>query len=157
MQAIVKLELHVFRSIAFASLALFVCSGAMLDAASTKRSGKSRAISSSKKRRIAKRTSSRRYGQTAPTPQRYMEIQQALADRGYYKGPVNGQWGADSADALKRFQQDQNLSGTGKLDAMSLIALGLGPKRSLTAQAGSSADVSRSSDDHRRTEGSERP
>jgi peptidoglycan hydrolase-like protein with peptidoglycan-binding domain len=137
-------------------LAVFACSGGLLHAASNSHSSKTRAGSSSKKSRTAKRTSARRYGQQAPTPQRYMEIQQALADRGYYKGPVNGQWGADSIDALKRFQQDQNLNGTGKLDSMSLIALGLGPKRSLTAQSGSSS-VSGSSDDHRRTEGSERP
>ncbi len=146
-----------FRTIVSAGLALVVCSGGLLHAASKKHSSKARGASSSKKSRTAKRTTARRYGQTAPTPQRYMEIQQALADRGYYKGPVNGQWGADSIDALKRFQQDQNLNGTGKLDSMSLIALGLGPKRSLTAQSGSSSNVSGSSDDHRRTEGSERP
>jgi peptidoglycan hydrolase-like protein with peptidoglycan-binding domain len=50
-------------------------------------------------------------------------------DRGYYTGPVNGQWGAESIDALKRFQQDQNLTPDGKLGALTIIALGLGPKR----------------------------
>jgi hypothetical protein len=31
--------------------------------------------------------------------------------------------------ALKRFQEDQNIAADGKLGALSLIALGLGPKR----------------------------
>ena len=65
----------------------------------------------------------------APTPERYQEIQQALAARGYYKGPVNGTWGSDSVDALKRFQHDQNLTEDGKVGSLSLIALGLGPNR----------------------------
>jgi peptidoglycan hydrolase-like protein with peptidoglycan-binding domain len=75
----------------------------------------------------------RRTVQTAPTPERYREIQQALATKGYFKGEPNGRWGTDSIDALRRFQHDQNLGGNGKLDSVSLIALGLGPKRSLTA------------------------
>jgi peptidoglycan hydrolase-like protein with peptidoglycan-binding domain len=58
-----------------------------------------------------------------------MEFQQAIADRGYYTGPVNGTWGPDSIEALKRFQQDQNLAPDGKLGSLSIIALGLGPKR----------------------------
>ncbi len=32
-------------------------------------------------------------------------------------------------DALKRFQHDQNLVEDGKIGSLSLIALGLGPKR----------------------------
>jgi hypothetical protein len=32
-------------------------------------------------------------------------------------------------DALKRFQRDQNIGDDGKLGSLSLIALGLGPKR----------------------------
>ena len=75
----------------------------------------------------------------APTPERYMEIQQALADKGYYSGAVNGIWGADSVDALKRFQQDQNLAPDGKLGALSIIALGLGPKRQLVGDISSPA------------------
>jgi len=79
----------------------------------------------------AKRTAPR---QSAPTPERYMQIQQALADKGYYSGPVNGVWDADSVDALKKFQAAQNLSADGKLGALSLIGLGLGPKREPLAQ-----------------------
>lgn len=67
--------------------------------------------------------------QQQPTPDRYRQIQQALADRGYFAGPVDGTWGASSSDALKRFQHDQNLTEDGKVGSLVLIALGLGPKR----------------------------
>lgn len=72
--------------------------------------------------------STRRAGQTAPTPDRYKEIQEALAKKGYLHGEATGVWSQDSADALRRFQQDQNLQASGKLDSLSIIALGLGPK-----------------------------
>lgn len=45
-------------------------------------------------------------------------------------------WGTESVDALKRFQQDQKLEASGKLDSLSIIALGLGPKRDLASQNG---------------------
>jgi BRCT domain type II-containing protein len=76
----------------------------------------------------------RRSSQAAPTPDRYKEIQQALVDKGYLHGEPNGEWGADSNDALKRFQADQNLTPDGKINSLSLIAMGLGPKR-MTAQS----------------------
>lgn len=63
-----------------------------------------------------------------------MEIQQALADKGYYDGPVDGVWRSECVDALKRFQQNENLEPDGKLGALSLIALGLGPKRDASTQ-----------------------
>ncbi len=72
--------------------------------------------------------------QQAPTPDRYKEIQQALASKGYLQSEPNGQWGSESADALKRFQADQSLMPDGKINSLSLIALGLGPKR-LTAKS----------------------
>ena len=67
--------------------------------------------------------------QSAPTPERYREIQQALTDRGYAAGSVDGAWGPEWVDALKQFQAKQNLAADGKLGSLSLIALGLGPKR----------------------------
>lgn len=79
--------------------------------------------------------SSYRAPQQQPTPDRYKEIQQALADRGYFAGPVDGNWGPSSIDALKRFQHDQSLLEDGKVGALSLIALGLGPKRQTAAAA----------------------
>ena len=67
--------------------------------------------------------------QLAPTPDRYKDIQSALATRGYLKQAPTGAWDAASTDALRRFQQDQNLEPSGKLNSLSLIALGLGAKR----------------------------
>jgi hypothetical protein len=74
-------------------------------------------------------SSYRRSTQREPDAERYKEIQQSLADKGYFAGPVNGTWNADSVQALKRFQRDQNIGDDGKLGSLSLIALGLGPKR----------------------------
>jgi len=81
----------------------------------------------------ATRRPSRSY-QQAPSPERYKEIQQALASKGYLQGEPTGQWGPDSVDALKRFQTTQSLTPDGKINSLSLIALGLGPKH-LTAKS----------------------
>ncbi|MBV8549975.1 MAG: peptidoglycan-binding protein [Acidobacteriaceae bacterium] len=78
--------------------------------------------------RAAKHTPPAPSYQLHPDPERYQEIQQALAGKGYFKGDANGQWGDDSVDALKRFQADQKLDPDGKINALSLIDLGLGPK-----------------------------
>lgn len=94
-----------------------------------KRGTTSRASTTPVRRRTTQRA------QAAPTPERYREIQQALADKGFYKGEVNGQWGPDSVEALKNFQQDQNLQVDGKIGSLSLIALGLGPKRQASNEA----------------------
>jgi peptidoglycan hydrolase-like protein with peptidoglycan-binding domain len=76
--------------------------------------------------------------QQQPSSDRYKEIQQALADKGYFRGPADGAWNGDSIDALKRFQKDQNLDPDGKIGALSLMALGLGPKHGVpSAQAAS--------------------
>jgi peptidoglycan hydrolase-like protein with peptidoglycan-binding domain len=87
-------------------------------ASSKKAKGKSSAVAAA----------SWRNRQMTPTPERYKEIQQALADKGYLKSEPNGVWDADSAAALQQFQTDKKLTPTGKLSSASLIALGLGPK-----------------------------
>ncbi|HEV2199406.1 MAG TPA: peptidoglycan-binding domain-containing protein [Bryobacteraceae bacterium] len=91
------------------------------------------AVGSSAGKSAAAKAPPRRAPQQQPTPDRYREIQQALADRGYFHGPADGDWGAESVDALKRFQADQSLDADGKIGALSLIALGLGPKRESAA------------------------
>jgi peptidoglycan hydrolase-like protein with peptidoglycan-binding domain len=70
-----------------------------------------------------------RFTQQHPTPERYREIQQALADQGFYNGPVDGNWTAESLAALRRYQQEKSLPGDGRLNSLTLISLGLGPKR----------------------------
>ena len=64
----------------------------------------------------------------SPSNDRYREIQQALADKGYYTAEVTGAWDSASVESLNRFKTDQKLRADGKLCSLSLIALGLGPK-----------------------------
>jgi len=89
----------------------------------------SKSASKSTSKSTKKQAGPRRSAQQQPTPQRYKEIQQVLADKGYFKGQVDGNWGPSSIDALKRFQHDQSLAEDGKIGSLSLMALGLGPKR----------------------------
>jgi peptidoglycan hydrolase-like protein with peptidoglycan-binding domain len=74
--------------------------------------------------------------QTGPTAERYRQIQQALIDKGYLQGSATGAWGADSVAALRQFQADQKLEASGKINALTLIRLGLGPKRDPVVQNG---------------------
>ena len=75
-----------------------------------------------------RRSAPRQAVQAAPSSDRYREIQEALAAKGYLKTAPSGGWDQDSMDAMRRFQEDQKLTATGKLNSLSLIALGLGPK-----------------------------
>ena len=56
-------------------------------------------------------------------------VQRQLAKRGYYKGAVDGQFGAESRDALSRFQKKQGLKQTGRVDEPTLEALGFTDRR----------------------------
>lgn len=86
--------------------------------------------------------------QLHPDPERYVQIQQALLARGYLKGQADGAWNDESVDALKRFQTDQKLEADGKINALTLTGLGLGPKHDgtsassvpLSATSGSAAN-----------------
>jgi hypothetical protein len=70
----------------------------------------------------------------APAPERYKEIQDALVTKGYMSPEdANGAWSPASTEALKKFQGEQNLDSTGKINSLSLIALGLGPKHDSAA------------------------
>ena len=81
-------------------------------------------------------TTTWRNRQAVPTPDRYKEIQEALATRGYLQPEdASGHWDQASIEALKKFQADQKLDSTGKLNSLSLIALGLGPKYEPSAAA----------------------
>ena len=82
------------------------------------------ATQSSKKK--AKRRVHRDIGQKVPSTDRIQEIQNALAREGYYKGDPSGKWDSDTQDAMRRFQEEHDLTGSGKLDAQSLQKLGLG-------------------------------
>ena len=72
--------------------------------------------------------------QTSPTSDRFKEIQDALVSKGYLPSEdATGAWSTNSASALKRFQAEQTLDPTGKINSISLIALGLGPKHDVLA------------------------
>jgi peptidoglycan hydrolase-like protein with peptidoglycan-binding domain len=62
----------------------------------------------------------------APTADRIKEIQAALVKSGHYSGEPTGKWDAASAAALKRFQEENDLKASGKLNALTLQKLGLG-------------------------------
>jgi peptidoglycan hydrolase-like protein with peptidoglycan-binding domain len=59
-----------------------------------------------------------------PAPNRFREIQSALAARGYLTTPPSGVWDKNAIAAMQRFQQAQKLEPTGRLTARSLQALG---------------------------------
>jgi hypothetical protein len=99
--------------------------------------GSKTTVATGKRKGKATKAAVARSYQQAPSQDRYREIQQALTTKGYFHGEANGEWGPESIDALKRFQTDQNLMPDGKIGSLSLIALGLGPKR-LTAKSDAS-------------------
>jgi Putative peptidoglycan binding domain len=85
--------------------------------------------SSRKKAAPAKPAVNWRNRQLQPSQDRYKEIQEALASKGYLPpDQATGAWDQNSTGALKQFQTAQNLDASGKINALSLIALGLGPK-----------------------------
>jgi cytoskeletal protein RodZ len=91
---------------------------------------KTAATPDGKTSRKTKVASARSRPQSTPTAERYKQIQEALAAKGYLPpDQATGQWNDASVDALKRFQAAQNIDSNGRINSLSLIALGLGPKR----------------------------
>jgi len=92
---------------------------------------KKRAVTTAanRKKTPAKPAVTWRNRQLQPTQDRYKEIQQALVAKGYLRPEqATGTWDPNSSDALKQFQATQNIDASGKINSLSLIALGLGPK-----------------------------
>jgi hypothetical protein len=103
-------------------------------AAASKPGTASKTAAARGKKAPVKRAVTWRNRQTAPSPERYREIQGALAAKGFLKPEdATGTWNQNSSDALKKFQTEQNLESSGKIDSLSLIALGLGPHRDVAA------------------------
>ena len=99
-------------------------------AAAAKRKASSKSTARAKGKAKSRSASARRRpGQLKPTPERYKEIEQALAARGYLGEEPSGKWGTSSVEALKTFQADNQIPPTGRLDSLSLIQLGLGPRQ----------------------------
>jgi len=75
---------------------------------------------------------------TGPTPiETTMQAQEALKAAGYHLGEPDGKPGPETTAAVKKFQGDRHLPVTGKLDSITLAALGVG-KSSDPSAAGSS-------------------
>jgi hypothetical protein len=98
---------------------------------SARKPGTATKSASSRGKKIpARRGVTWRNRQLSPTPDRYRQIQGALAAKGFLKPEdATGTWNQTSSDALKQYQAEQNLESTGKINSLSLIALGLGPHR----------------------------
>jgi peptidoglycan hydrolase-like protein with peptidoglycan-binding domain len=79
-----------------------------------------------KKKRVSSRSKRRPKGQAAPTADRIKEIQAALQKDGSYQGQPTGKWDAATTEAMKKYQDKNGFSATGKIDALSLHKLGLG-------------------------------
>src|SRR5689334_6965761 len=102
------------RLLSFAGLILFPIGFLVAEPAAAPK--KKSSSSAGKKRAGAKGGQTRqswRNRQLQPTPQRYKEIQEALASKGYMKTEPNGTWDQESIEALRKFQQDQKLEPTG--------------------------------------------
>lgn len=65
---------------------------------------------------------------------------------------ANGNWDATSIAAMKKFQEDQALHADGKLSALSLTALGLGPRRGAFVVAPTLAGTTIASSDSKAVE-----
>ncbi len=78
-------------------------------------------------------TSSTSYSSTSSSTQYdsalVRSVQQALNQRGYNAGSVDGQWGPATEDAVRRFQQASGLPQTGELGQPTLSALGVTSSR----------------------------
>lgn len=101
-------------------------------AASAKKKAPKAPVKRAAKRPVRRRVATRRApapaNQRVPTKDRYAEIQQALADAGHFAGAPDGAWKQESIEALKSFQSAQGFEPTGRIDARSLIKMGLGPQ-----------------------------
>jgi Ni/Co efflux regulator RcnB len=103
--------------------------GAHKTPAKGKAAGGKRTASSSRRRGKSVSRTTWRNRQALPSPERYKQIQEALVAKGFLSADdATGVWNQTSIDALKKFQAAQNLDAKGKINSLSLIALGLGPK-----------------------------
>jgi peptidoglycan hydrolase-like protein with peptidoglycan-binding domain len=55
-----------------------------------------------------------------------MEAQKKVNQEGFDAGRADGRWGTKTAEAVKSFQEKNNLPATGKLDEQTLADLGIG-------------------------------
>jgi peptidoglycan hydrolase-like protein with peptidoglycan-binding domain len=121
-----RTSLFIFGAALLVSAASVLCAPARPGAPQT--SSASTSTTTKKKRRVSSRSrrKARGHAQAAPTPDRIKEIQTALQKDGSYEGTPTGKWDAATIGAMKKFQDKNGFSPTGKIDAVSLNKLGLG-------------------------------
>jgi peptidoglycan hydrolase-like protein with peptidoglycan-binding domain len=117
--------LFIFGAVLLVSAAAVVSGAGHPVAAQTSSTTAKKKKSSSRSKKKAKVK-----GQTAPTPDRIREIQTALQKDGSYVGEPTGKWDAATMDAMKKYQDKNGITPTGKIDAVSLNKLGLGSETS---------------------------
>ena len=61
------------------------------------------------------------------SPAAVRNIQGRLRAMNFYRGPVDGAWGAGTQSAIERFQQGRGLQATGQVNPATAAALGLDP------------------------------
>lgn len=67
------------------------------------------------------------------SPGAVRNIQMRLRALGFYRGGVDGMWGAGTQQAMERFQQGRGLQVTGQVNPATAQALGLDPNNLLLA------------------------
>ncbi len=67
------------------------------------------------------------------------EVQQALNEKGFNPGPIDGKWGPRTQAALTKFQNSQGITASNKLDDRTLAALGVDASNIQTSQSGSAS------------------
>jgi hypothetical protein len=61
------------------------------------------------------------------TPNEIREMQEALRNKGYYKGKVDGVFGLKTRDSIRAYQRAENLPITGQVDTRTADEIGLRP------------------------------
>src|SRR5579863_806713 len=113
--------LYIFGAVLLVGAASIVSGASNPGATQTSTTTTKKKKSSSKSKKKAKVK-----GQAAPTPDRIRDIQTALQKDGSYQGEPTGKWDAATMDAMKKYQDKNGITPTGKIDAVSLEKLGLG-------------------------------
>lgn len=67
------------------------------------------------------------------------EIQQALNQKGFDTKSVDGKWGPETKTALRKFQEENNLQGSGQLTEQTLAQLGVNFQGQSTVGSGASS------------------
>ncbi len=84
-------------------------------------------------KKTAKRATPPRRSRSPQSPDSVLRAQEALNAAGYHLGEPDGKAGPSTTAAVKKFQGDRHLPVTGKLDAITLAALGVGKESGPTS------------------------